>query len=158
MKQLVFRNRQKPAALDLAFLRRIARHLLVEEWRLSEYQLGFHFVGREEMACVNETYLRHEGPTDVITFDHLEEPAPDQLHGEVFICVAVALAQARQFKTAWQAELVRYLIHSLLHLRGHDDQDPADRRIMKREENRLLKLISERFALSQVARKPKLAP
>lgn len=157
MKQLAFRNRQKLEPLDLAFLRQVTRHLLAEEWRLSEYQLGFHFVGPEEMACVNETYLRHDGPTDVITFDHLYEPVPDQLYGEVFICVAVAHAQASEFKTTWQAEVVRYLIHSLLHLRGHDDHEPLARRAMKREENRLLKLSAERFALSKVARKPKLA-
>ena len=52
------------------------------------------------------------------------------------------MKQAREFGTTWQSEVVRYVIHGLLHLRGHDDLKPAERRVMKREENRLLKRVA----------------
>jgi hypothetical protein len=39
-----------------------------------------------------------------------------------------AVQQAREFDTTWQEEVARYIIHSLLHLRGHDDLEPAKRR------------------------------
>jgi len=80
------------------------------------------------------------------------------LHGELFICVDDAVAQAREFGTTWQSEIVRYLVHGVLHLRGHDDHDPAARRKMKREENRLLRGLDRRFDLSRLARKPKVRP
>ena len=89
------------------------------------------------MARVNWDFLRHEGSTDVITFDH--GSTPERLHGELFISVADAVAQAAEFGTTWPEELARYVIHGLLHLRGHDDLEPAKRRVMKREENRLVR-------------------
>ena len=72
------------------------------------------------------------------------------LHGELFICVDVALAQAKEFKSSWQAEVVRYVVHGVLHLLGHDDLKPHLRRKMKREENRLVRRLSRRFSLAQL--------
>ena len=48
------------------------------------------------------------------------------LHGEIFICVDEAVLQARKFRTSWQSEIVRYLVHGVLHLLGHDDSRPAN--------------------------------
>ena len=71
--------------------------------------------------------------------------------------MADAVKQAQEFKTSWQSEVVRYAIHAVLHLRGYDDLQPAKRRVMKREENRLLRGLAPAFDLSdlekQVARK-----
>jgi probable rRNA maturation factor len=76
----------------------------------------------------------------------------------MFICIDDAMAQARQFRTSWQSELARYIIHGILHLRGFDDIRAADRRKMKREENRLLRETSRLFPLSKLAGNPKLTP
>ena len=75
------------------------------------------------------------------------ESAAGPLCGEIFICVDDALAQARRFRTTWQSELVRYLVHGVLHLCGYDDQSPPARRKMKREEARLLRQLANRFPL-----------
>jgi rRNA maturation RNase YbeY len=71
------------------------------------------------------------------------------LHGELFICVDEAVLQAKNFKTSWQSEIVRYVVHGVLHLLGHDDLKPGLRRKMKREENRLVRLLARRFSLAQ---------
>jgi ssRNA-specific RNase YbeY (16S rRNA maturation enzyme) len=64
--------------------------------------------------------------------------------------------QAREFGTTWQGELVRYVIHGLLHLCGHDDLMSAARSKMKREENRLLRETTKRFVLAKLeTRNPK---
>jgi probable rRNA maturation factor len=109
------------------------------------------------MAEFNERFLRHTGSTDVITFDYADD-LTRLLHGEIFISIDDAKAQAREFRTSWQSELARYVIHGVLHLRGFDDIRPADRRKMKREENRLLKEIARLFPLSKLRTQPKLAP
>ena len=49
-----------------------------------------------------------------------------------FICVDDAVAQAKEFETDWWSEMVRYLIHGVLHLLGYDDLQPDLRRAMKR--------------------------
>ncbi len=66
-------------------------------------------------------------------------------------------SKPRRFRTTWPQELIRYLIHAILHLQGHDDLKPAPRRKMKLDENRRLRQITRDFPLSKVGRKTKVA-
>ena len=152
---LVIANRQRRKKINVRLLRQITSALLSER-KLTEAELGLHLVGSRVMARVNWQFLRHAGSTDVITFDHLaDDPArpcaPGRLHGELFICVDDAVAQAREFRTSWQSEVVRYVIHGVLHLRGYDDLQPRLRRRMKRKENRLLHRLARRFSLAELS-------
>jgi rRNA maturation RNase YbeY len=153
MSLLHFLDRQKVRAFDRRFLRRIARTLLEELLGRKHYELGVHLVGADEMATLNETFLGHQGSTDVITFNHGEGAGTEVLHGEIFICVDEALIQARRFRVSWQVEAARYLVHGLLHLEGCDDAQPRLRRSMKRRENKLLKELSRRFDLGKLSRR-----
>jgi len=154
MSELVVRNRQRVRRVNTPLLRRIVRSLLVEDVRLEAHELCIHLVGLVEMARVNRRYLDHAGSTDVIAFDHSEgEGGSRRLHGEVFVCVDEAIFNASQFRTTWQSEVLRYIVHGILHLRGHDDKRPAARRRMKIEENRLLRALTRRFTLSKLERR-----
>lgn len=155
---LQLRNRQRDRRLNLFFLRRILRDVLTVQLCAPAPELCFHFVSAAEMARVNWQFLQHAGSTDVITFDYTEPAAGEGeqaagLSGEAFICVADAVNQAREFKTTWQSEVVRYAVHALLHLRGYDDLQPAKRRVMKREENRLMRELAQRFDLRDLEKK-----
>ena len=153
-------NRQRGRAVDTRLLRRMTRSLLEETMGLGEFDLTVQLVGARAMARLNQLHLNHEGPTDVITLDYAANgtaggPAKG-LAGEIIVCVDVAEEQARRFRVTWKAELARYVIHGILHLRGHDDQNAVGRRRMKREEGRLLKELGGRFRLSKLAHKPKV--
>ena len=152
-------NRQRTRPLWLRPLRPILLGVL-REMRVTTCDLGFTFLEAAEMAQVNQTFLQHSGPTDVITFDYREEPPAASaeptaiLRGEILVCVEVALAQAAQFRTAWTSELVRYLIHGLLHLQGFDDLQAGPRRRMKQQEARLLAWAGARFELAAITPHP----
>jgi probable rRNA maturation factor len=137
---LLLRNRQKDRPLDVRALRRLTLDLL--EAMGLQAELGVQFVSPKAMARVNWRFLQHEGSTDVITFDY--GSTAERLHGECFICVADAVTQAEAFGTTWSDEVVRYVIHAILHLRGYDDLKPDLRRIMKREENRWVRWATRR--------------
>ena len=175
-RELVLRNRQRIRAIDLRLLRRIGQKLLDELLPGGQIELGVHLVTAAEMEKLNRHFLEHEGPTDVITFDYafgvpssggqvMQKPMRGNIalrnrrkaelqtvHGEIFICLDEAVSQARQFRATWQSEVVRYLVHGLLHLRGYDDLQPAARRAMKREENRLLRELSNRFTFANLGK------
>lgn len=151
MSELVLRNRQDSRNVDLRLFRSIARSLLTDLVAQEEYELGVHLVAGSEMTRLNEEFLKHQGFTDVITFDYAD-PSPASLHGEVFLCLDEAVTQAKRFRSSWQSELVRYLIHGVLHLRGFGDSTPDARRKMKREENRLLRLLARTFPINRLAR------
>jgi probable rRNA maturation factor len=156
----------------MRLLRRVIENLLEELSIDKNSDLGVYVVSTPEMAHLNETFLRHEGSTDVLAFDYAEATAPairsagrepkahpkaeDRncppalRHGEVFVCLDEAGLQAGRFRTTWQNELVRYVVHGFLHLCGYDDHTRLERGKMKRVENRLLRQIAARFRLDQL--------
>jgi probable rRNA maturation factor len=152
--ELALRNRQRARPVDLRLLRRVINGLLFN-LGVKDFDLTIQLINKPEMTGLNETRLRHAGSTDVITFDYGETDGP--LAGEIFVCVDEALIQAARFRVTWQEELIRYIVHGMLHLRGHDDLRPKARGLMKREEGRLLKKLAREFPLSKLARKPKVA-
>src|SRR5215207_3119496 len=77
---LCLRNRQRVCPMDLRLFRRMVRYALEHHFESETYELCFHLVESKEMARLNEQFLQHVGPTDVITFDHGE--AQPGLRGE----------------------------------------------------------------------------
>jgi probable rRNA maturation factor len=116
-----------------------------------DYVLGIRVVGSREMARVNEAYLSHTGPTDVITFHYqkaaVRSSAADsqdkrQIYGDILICSDVAEQQAAEFRTSVAHELVRYSVHGVLHLLGFDDRTAAARAKMKKLEDKLMRQLT----------------
>ena len=147
-------NRQRTKKINTRLLKQIVGDLFAES-KIEQADLGIHLVAAPEMTRLNEKFLRHAGPTDVITFDYStprpQIPGPGRLlHGEIFVCVDEAVLQARRFGTSWQSEVVRYIVHGILHLLGFDDSNADVRRKMRREENRRLRAIARRFPLSKL--------
>lgn len=153
---LVILNRQRTRKINARRLRGIVQELL-DGLAVESAELGINLVGVREMTLLNETFLRHRGSTDVITFDHgpdLSNPAPagKSLHGELFVCVDEAIVQAKRFSSTWQGEIVRYVVHGVLHLLGHDDLTDGARRRMKRKENRLVQRLAAKNSFAQLSR------
>jgi probable rRNA maturation factor len=147
-------NRQRTRKISLRLLKKFVNALLTE-LEIEKAEIGICLAAAPEMTRLNETFLKHKGSTDVITFDHSvpSSQTPDtspQIHGEIFICVDEAVLQARKFGTSWQSEVIRYLVHGVLHLLGFEDSSAGARRKMKREENRRLREITHRFPLSKL--------
>ena len=158
MNELLLRNRQRTRLVNLPLLRRVARALLAELGGAENGAMGVHLVAAPEMIRLNQRFLNHAESTDVIAFDYRDDSnggspasAPAGIHGEIFICLDDVVANARQFGASWPSELVRCLVHGTLHLSGYDDVRPELRRVMKREEGRLLRGLSERHPLGRIA-------
>jgi probable rRNA maturation factor len=158
MRSISLRNHQRARSINSPVIRLLTRYLLDTILGLRSYELRIHFIACKNMAAMNQRYLQHEGSTDVITFDYQEgypEMSADQkreLWGEVFISVEDAVRQGLEFETTWKDELVRYIIHGVLHLRGYDDVTPGKRKIMKKKEDQLLRELSNAFDLRKVGR------
>jgi probable rRNA maturation factor len=91
-------------------------------------------VGSRTMAKIHREFLNERGVTDVITFPY----------GEIVVCATVAAARAPEFGHPVTVELALYCIHGLLHLAGHDDIQPADAARMRREQEKILKSVTNR--------------
>jgi probable rRNA maturation factor len=151
MNELYVRNRQRSRPINARFLERIAVSLIAQTCP-ADYRIGILLVGEVEMARLNEAFLQHAGPTDVLAFGYAGDQCRS-LHGEVFICIDEALRQARRFRITWHKEVIRYLCHGLLHFQGYDDRTPAKRTCMKAVENALLAKAAREFCLRDLSRK-----
>ncbi len=89
------------------------------------------FVGSERMRDLNNKYLSHDYPTDVLAFNLNEEN--EALNGEIYICVDTAYSQALDYKVPFVEELTRLIVHGILHLIGYDDK-------MENEQKKMLDL------------------
>jgi probable rRNA maturation factor len=151
---LTLTNRQRDCRINAVHLRRLVRFHLEEQLQLGRYDLAIHSLSAGRMAAANEAHLGHKGPTDVITFNY-GDPGQEVLHGELLVCPAVAVEQARDYGTTWESELMRYIIHGVLHLRGYDDQSAAARRVMKRQEDRLLEALTAAQPIQRLGAHPR---
>jgi probable rRNA maturation factor len=95
-------------------------------------------VDDRRIAALHERFMGDDRPTDVLTFDLRDDPEADVIEGEIVVSADTARREARRRGLSPDEELLRYVIHGVLHLCGLDDHTPAERRRMRREENRVL--------------------
>ncbi len=88
---------------------------------------------------VNEQFVHHRGPTDVISFRYAPLPGPAASTAELVVNVERAVQEARRRCRPAGEELALYLAHGCLHLTGLDDATPAQRAAMQRIQNRWLR-------------------
>jgi probable rRNA maturation factor len=133
---------------------RIARRPLEEFLRsvasalgLSESSVTVCFVSDAEMARMNETFRKKQGPTDVLSFPAEARKRPIALRrkaaprgapaylGDIAISAATARRNAARFGRTLPAELRILILHGVLHLLGYDHE--TDRGQMDRMEVKL---------------------
>ena len=148
MKQIQIRSQQRLYPVISGEIRKAAIILMDELLQMDAYDLNILFVNKIRMAKINLEHLRHEGATDIITFDYT---TPSLLHGDLIICPPVVSENAARYRVSLGHEITRNIIHGILHLLGYDDSESIVRKKMKRAENRLLQKLARRFPLDTLA-------
>ena len=93
------------------------RHVLRAEG-VEAAEISVALVSDAEIAALNQDYLQHEGPTDVISFALHEEGEPPL--GDVYVGVDQAARQAAEYGATPADEIVRLAVHGTLHVLGWD--------------------------------------
>lgn len=99
-------------------------------------------VNRDEIASLNRRYLRHAGPTDVLSFD-LSDADREGICAQIIVCGDLAAAQAREYGLTPQRELMVYVIHGLLHLMGYEDDSVRGAARMHARQDELLEAFGK---------------
>lgn len=101
--------------------------------------ISFIFCSDNYLLDVNRQYLKHDYFTDIITFDYVEG---DVISGDIFISCDRVRENATEFKTVFDNELFRIIIHGVLHLLGYKDKSKKDKLLMTEKENYYLEVLS----------------
>jgi len=130
-------DRQRAVRVSAGWLCRVVRRAL-ERQGVSQAEITVVLVGDRRMARLHEEWLGVPGTTDVITFDLGHDGVDGGLRGDIVVSAETARRTARELGWAPRHELAYYVVHGLLHLAGHDDRDPGDRRAMRARERVLM--------------------
>ena len=101
-------------------------------------EIGYLFCDDEKILEVNREYLNHDYYTDIITFDYDEG---EIINGDLVISLDTVRSNAEMVSASFDHELLRILIHGVLHLTGQADKTPETKAEMTRKEEEALLLI-----------------
>ncbi len=101
--------------------------------------ITYIFCSDERILEVNRQFLQHDYYTDIITFDY---STPSRISGDIYISLDTVASNAQELGIAFEDELLRILIHGVLHLTGQGDKTPETKAVMTAKENAALALIN----------------
>ena len=115
----------------------------VADWLLSvltnegveALSVDYSFVDKKQMIKINKKHLKHNYLTDVLAFDYSEN---SKIQGDVFVSEEKVRANAQEYSQGFSTELMRVMLHGLLHLCGHKDKTPEEQNKIRGLEEKYL--------------------
>lgn len=97
--------------------------------------LKFIFTDDETEMKINRKFLGHNYYTDIISFDYSDG---NKINGEIYISIETLKRNAIIYNAGLKEELLRVMIHGVLHLCGYNDDDKKSKEIMFGRQEELL--------------------
>lgn len=122
-------------------------------------EVAIDFVSEKEIKRLNSEFREIDKVTDVLSFPSFQISAGEILDtedemvlmfkqdngfihfGDMALCLKQTKRQAKEFGVSVESEIKKLVIHSMLHLMGYDHIEDSDYEIMKKEEERLEKIV-----------------
>lgn len=99
--------------------------------------LNYCFCDDAYILETNRKFLQHDYYTDIITFDYTRR---GRIGGDMVISLDTVASNAAGLGVGYDSELLRVIIHGVLHLCGINDKGPGEREIMEESENKALEI------------------
>lgn len=107
---------------------------LVKAIEVMDGVLNVVFVNDKYIQALNKAYRGKDKPTDVLSFSY----GSDDLIGEVYVSVETAERQAKDNKHSLSDELIRLIVHGILHVYGYVHEEDEDYEKMFAVEKKVL--------------------
>jgi rRNA maturation RNase YbeY len=100
-------------------------------------RVDYIFCSDEFLLEVNRTHLDHDFYTDIITFPLNANP----IMAEIYISIERVRENAITYSRSFEDELLRVMVHGILHLVGYDDHEEEDVQIIRKKEEEYVKRV-----------------
>ncbi len=144
---LMIRFFNEDVSFDLAKRESVAgwltRVAVSENCRIAS--LAYIFCSDAHLLSINQQFLNHDYYTDIVTFDYrdqIAEHSAEPIEGDVFISIERVRENATALSIVFEDELLRVMVHGLLHLIGYDDTTSELKQSMRRLEDKYLHLYT----------------
>ena len=101
-------------------------------------EVTYAFVSDEELYELNHQFLEHDTYTDVIGLDN---SVGKNLQGDIAISIDRVRENAHIFKVSFDQELLRVMVHGLLHFCGFSDKTATKKIIMSQKEEEKINMF-----------------
>lgn len=108
----------------------IINAIISEGFKIEE--INYVFCDDEYLHKLNVEFLNHDTLTDVISFDYTVGKI---IQGDIFISIERVRENAIEFRTSFENELNRVMIHGVLHYCGYKDKTVEDEKQMRSKED-----------------------
>ncbi|RZP04870.1 MAG: rRNA maturation RNase YbeY [Flavobacteriales bacterium] len=108
---------------------------IINDQKREEGEIRYIFCDDQYLHKLNLEFLNHDSLTDIISFDN---SLGDQINGDIFISIERVKENADTYKTNFEDELHRVIIHGILHYCGFNDKTKAEAALMRKKEDEAL--------------------
>jgi rRNA maturation RNase YbeY len=100
--------------------------------------INYIFCNDDYLHEINVKYLNHDTLTDIISFDYTEGRI---ISGDIFLSVERVKDNALDFDVSFNLELLRVMVHGVLHYCGYEDKSEEDEKLMRVKENEKIRMF-----------------
>lgn len=101
--------------------------------------LNFIISNDQYILEINREFLKHNYFTDVIAFGGTSNGI---VNGEIYISKDTVKRNSINYNVSLQEEMLRVLVHGVLHLVGYEDRDEVEKNIMHQKEDKWLRVFN----------------
>jgi probable rRNA maturation factor len=95
-------------------------------------EINFIFCSEEQILQINQSYLKHNYLTDIITFPFTTDIL---ISADIYICTPEVKRNSEIFDQTFSRELNRVMVHGVLHLLGYNDHNQEEIEEMRKQED-----------------------
>lgn len=144
-------NSNKFFSLNVKLIEAIAEKVLKLLKKDKVTEIDIVFLDDGAIKKLNKRYKKEDAPTDVLSFNiDGREFKRREVLGEIFISLDTARRNAKLFGVDFEHEIVRYVVHGILHLFDYDDQSKVEKDRMWHKQEKLLGELCNQETLSKV--------
>lgn len=105
---------------------------VIREEKMIPGDLNFVFTNNKNLREINVKFLKRDHNTDVITFNYNFK---NKINGEIYISIETVKSNALKYIVNLEEEVIRVMIHGVLHLCGFDDKTKGEKKLIRRIED-----------------------
>ena len=117
----------------------LAAHAIFEQHKVASFAISIAFVNDSKISKINRESLGRDGPTDVIAFDLSEDGLPFEKVADIYVSTDRASENSLRYGVSFEEEILRLVIHGLLHVLGYRDDTVSSKRKMHRIQEQLVR-------------------